>query len=257
MRRQIPMKPKAALMAIAGALLLAMTSGWTLGTSPAAAFEGPAADAELGPTFLLSIGGKLYDDLWAILDKEPPPGRNPALPGRRPAEARETWRCVTCHGWDYSGADIGGRRIPGLRDLADADPEAIASKIRDPSHPFPVAELPDLAVDLLAFFLSQGQYDGRDFFGRDGEALGEAEFGRAIFEGACISCHEIDGRRFLQGERGDRSSLGWIVRNRPEQALHKILNGVPAAEMLSLRFLSNAQIADLLAYLQTLDPAER
>ena len=61
---------------------------------------------------------------------------------------------------------------------------------------------------------------------------------------------------YLNGEKGDRSSLGWVARNRPEQALHKIMNGVPAAEMLSLRFLSDIQIADLLAYLQSLDPNE-
>ena len=87
--------------------------------------------------------------------------------------------------------------------------------------------------------------------------LGDPEGGQAIFEGACINCHQIDGRRYLRGEHGDRSSLGWVVRNRPTQALHKIMNGVPGAEMLSLRFLSDAAIADLFAYLETLDPDEK
>ena len=36
-----------------------------------------------------------------------------------------------------------------------------------------------------------------------------------------------------------------------------MINGVPAAEMLSLRFLSVDQIADLFAYLQSVDPAEK
>ena len=36
-----------------------------------------------------------------------------------------------------------------------------------------------------------------------------------------------------------------------------MLNGVPGAEMLSLRFLSQDQIADLISYLQALDPAEK
>ena len=102
-----------------------------------------------------------------------------------------------------------------------------------------------------------GQYDRDAFLDASGKASGNLIRGRDIFEGACISCHQLDGRMFLHGERGDRSSLGWIARNRPEQALHKIVNGVPAAEMLSLRFLSEAQIADVLAYLQTLDPAEQ
>ena len=108
-------------------------------------------------------------------------------------------------------------------------------------------------LELLSLFISEGLYDRTDFLNEKGQALGNPEFGRDIFEGACINCHQLDGRRFLRGEHGDRSSLGWLVRNRPEQALHKILNGVPAAEMLSLRFLSSEEIA----YLQSLDSAEK
>ena len=37
------------------------------------------------------------------------------------------------------------------------------------------------------------------------------------------------------------------------EALHKIRNGVPSADMLSLRFLPQARVTDLLTYLQTLD----
>ena len=40
-----------------------------------------APETELGPIFLLSLGGKLYDNLWTILDEKPPEGRNPALGG--------------------------------------------------------------------------------------------------------------------------------------------------------------------------------
>ena len=87
-----------------------------------------------------------------------------------------------------------------------------------------------------------------------GRAAGNPEFGREIFEGACINCHGLDGRDFLMRERRDPSSLGWVARNLPEQALHRILNGVPAREMLSLRFMSDEQIADLFAYVQALDP---
>lgn len=215
-----------------------------------------AAETELGPIFLLSLGGKLYDNLWQVLDRLPPTESNPQLADRLSIAPADTWRCVTCHGWDYSGAEIGGKTFPSLRDMVGKDPEAVKARLRDPAHPFPVSELSDLALDLLGIFITQGQYARADFISGSGEALGNPEFGRDIFEGACISCHQLDGRMYLQGEKGDRSSLGWVSRNRPEQALHKILNGVPAAEMLSLRFLSDIQIADLLAYLQTLDPSE-
>ena len=223
----------------------------------AEAFEGPSADTELGPTFLLSLGGKLYDDLWRVLDWEPPGERNPAIPASAALPVGETWRCATCHGWSYSGATLGGVSFPGLRSLAGAEPETIRARILDPAHPFPAEDIPELSLDILAFFIRDGLYDRADFLEPTGRAVGNPEFGRDIFEGACINCHQLDGRRYLKGERGDRSSLGWVARYRPEQALHKILNGVPAAEMLSLRFLSTDQVADLLAYLQTLDAAEK
>ncbi len=223
----------------------------------AAAQPATAGDTELGPVFLLSLGGKLYDDFWTILDVLPPEDRNPALKGALSVSRADTWRCVTCHGWDYSGVTIGDRQFPGLQQLAGANPELVKKKLRDPAHPFPAAQITDVAMDILALFVTQGQYRRSDYISGTGVSVGNPEFGRDIFEGACISCHQLDGRRYLKGEKGDRSSLGWVSRNRPTQALHKILNGVPAAEMLSLRFLSDIQIADLLAYLQSLDPDEK
>jgi thiosulfate dehydrogenase len=220
--------------------------------------EEPAAgEAEVGPTFLISLGGKLYDDLWKVLDQEPPSGANPAFPQTNLYSSRDSWRCVSCHGWNYAGVQISAVKFPGLQSLKGVGPFAIAEKIRDPKHPFPSDQVSEIALTLLGAFISEGQYETDWFFNAEGQAKGDHVAGQAIFEGACINCHQIDGRRYLKGERGDRSSLGWVIRNRPTQAVHKILNGVPGAEMLSLRFLADAQIADLLAYLQTLDPTER
>ncbi len=237
-------------------LALVAAAGLALGSRPAAAQDKSADDTELGPTFLLSLGGKLYDQYWTILDETPPEGRNPPLEKALSLAPAETWRCVTCHGWDYRGAEVAGMTFPGLRNLAGAETDDVKKRLTDPAHPFPADRLSDTALDILAYFVAEGQYERSDYITESGVAVGNPEFGRDIFEGACISCHQLDGRRFLKGEKGDRSSLGWVSRNRPEQALHKILNGVPAAEMLSLRFLSEVRIADLIAYLQTLDPAE-
>jgi mono/diheme cytochrome c family protein len=245
---------------IVGVGIVALLSGSLVVPGAAVAFEQPAPatdDAEVGPTFLVSLGGKLYDDLWRVLDQAPPVEANPAFPAGGLYSTRDSWRCVTCHGWDYSGAEVGGRRFPSLAGLNGLDPVVIAERISDPKHPFPAKDVSELTITLLAVFLSQGQYVASDFLDAKGEALGDPEGGQAIFEGACINCHQIDGRRYLNGERGDRSSLGWVIRTRPTQALHKIMNGVPGAEMLSLRFLADSQISDLFAYLQTLDPGER
>jgi thiosulfate dehydrogenase len=239
---------------LGGILMLASLGG---AAAPPALAQDASDETELGPVFLLALGGKLYDDLWTILDELPPEERNPAISGALSVSRRDSWRCVTCHGWDYSGATVEGKEFPGLTGLVDADPEIVRGRLRDPAHPFPADRLSDTAMDILALFVTQGQYARNDYIRESGVAVGNPEFGRDIFEGACISCHQLDGRRYLKGETGDRSSLGWVSRNRPEQAIHKILNGVPAAEMLSLRFLSDIQVADLLAYLQALDPNEK
>lgn len=226
----------------------------TVPDEPTRLHEETTEDPEVGPVFLLALGGKLYDDAWTILDIARPPSRNPAMQDIAAVSPADTWRCVTCHGWDYRGADFGGKKFPGIKALEYAEAEQVIERLLDPAHPFPAEALPDAAIEVLALFVTSGQYERADLLDDNGRALGNPEFGRDIFEGACISCHQIDGRMFLRGEK-PHASLGSIARERPTQALHRILNGVPGAEMLSLRFLSEVQIADLLAYLQTLEGA--
>ena len=228
-------------------------------TAQDGAARATADDTELGPVFLLSLGGKLYDDFWTILDELPPEDRNPALSGALSVSRRDTWRCVTCHGWDYSGADDRGQgSSPGLTAARRRRPggreEASSAIRRIPSRP---TRLTDTAMDILALFVTQGQYDAQRLHQRDAASPSAIRNSAATSSKAPASpAISLTGARYLKGEKGDRSSLGWVSRNRPEQAIHKILNGVPAAEMLSLRFLSDIQIADLLAYLQSLDPNE-
>ncbi|MCP4316712.1 MAG: cytochrome c [Hyphomicrobiales bacterium] len=218
---------------------------------------------EFGIGFLLSLGGKLYDNLWVTVDVDPPRYRNPAFPKEVAIDDGDTWRCVSCHGWDYRGIE-GERAVLGrheafadLKSLSGTDPYMIMKKIRG-SHPdFPQEAIPDFAFDILGLFISVGLYDRDSIIDNEGRAWGDLEQGRDIFEGACMNCHQPDGRAGFVGEKGDHSSLGWVARNRPEQALHKILNGVPGADMLAVGFLDFEQILNLFAYVQTLDREEK
>ena len=105
----------------------------------------------------------------------------------------------------------------------------------------------------MALFLSAGQHDMTEVISPEGAAKGNSLKGKDIYQGVCISCHGETGREPIYGEPGGQSSLGWLSRNRPEEVVHKIRNGVPNADMLSLRFLDLSKIGDLLADLQTLD----
>ena len=98
---------------LAGFVIACLTAA--AGAASAQQQEPPPDDyAELGPVFLISLGGKLYDDLWTVTELAPPDGANPAYPANPDVEARDTWRCVSCHGWDYRGRE--GERaaaVPG------------------------------------------------------------------------------------------------------------------------------------------------
>ncbi len=219
----------------------------------------PTQIEDFGGGFILALGGKLYDDIWTMTATPAPPGTHPAYPKSLPQIGPTSRRCVSCHGWDYKGKD--GERgklgsidaFVSLKPLAGQDPKLIESRILGPPHDYPPEVMSEMTVALLSLFVSLGQVDQSLILDKQGRASGDPVRGRDIFEGACMNCHQPDGKAHLIGEYGDKSSLGWIARNRPEQALHKILYGVPSAEMLSMRFLLDRQIADLFAYLQTMD----
>lgn len=220
-------------------------------------------EENVGEVFVLSIGGKLYDNLFTMTGQEEPKNDNPNFPDYVDSKSLGTWRCVSCHGWDYSGAD-GERGASGksaaflsLRKLAGLDPKIVASKFRQAAHGYEADILPEYVVDILALFLSVGQYDRSLLLRSNGLSTGSAVAGQPIFEGACSNCHQLDGRAYLRGERGDKSSLGWLARNKPEQVLHKVMNGFPGTDMLAMRFLPDQQVADLMAYMQSLDAKQK
>ena len=215
-----------------------------------------------GQAASLSLGGRLYDNHWAVLNRQPPTGQHPLFPKQVRIASLATWRCASCHGWDYRGADghLGeASKDPAFRNLAGVigqDLQSIVERLGSETHRPITAPMSQEQLLALANFLSFGQHDMADLIGPEGKAAGNPLRGKDIFEGTCQRCHGADGKAPIYGEEGDEPSLGWLVRNRPAQAVHKIRNGVPQADMLSLRFLDLNSLSGLLAYLQTLDKAQ-
>jgi thiosulfate dehydrogenase len=211
-----------------------------------------------GELSTLSLGGRLYDNHWAIIEREPPAGRNPLYPAGPAVATGETWRCVACHGWDYRGREGHLGRVSqlavfaSLRSSVGKPAGEIKAALKSETHAAITSKLSETELEALSLFISAGQHDTASDL-KDGKSTGDATRGKDIFEGACVSCHQADGKAYIIGEPGDKPSLGWVASHRPEQALHKIKNGVPGADMLSLRFLRQEQLLDLLAYLQTLE----
>ena len=160
-----------------------------------------------------------------------------------------------CHVWDYEviAGDLRRTTVSTafvvLSSVFGLQPKKLVQFLISSSHRAFVSFMPDDAINALGLFLSHGQHDFKVVTG----AKGDPRRGKDIYEGVCIRCHEAGGTAPIYGEKGDRSSLGWIARNRPEQAIHKIRNGVPNADMVEMRFLDLQSMKDLLVYLQSLD----
>ena len=217
-----------------------------------------ADDEIVGNLSQISLGGKLYDNHWLQSERRPPSQSYPGYPPEMDIAASATWRCVSCHGWDYSGADghLGQQATSALfvslRGSAGKPVREIARILRSGRHQTITGVLQAPHIEALSMFISAGQHNIKKVLS-DGKATGSAKRGKDIYEGACVSCHQKDGKAYIQGEPGDKPALGWVAVNRPAQALHKIRSGIPSTDMLSLRFLPQSRVTDLLTYLQTLD----
>ena len=232
-------------------------------SSPGQAQEKKNAQTSVGGTFVMSLGGKLFDDVFVMTETKAPSKPNPDYPNYIKPDGLGTWRCVACHGWDYRGqAGERGRHakslaFKSLAHLEGVEPADILKRFKVVHPSYFGKILVNQAPEFLSMFLSGGQYVRGKLLDANNKGTGSAGAGQAIFEGACANCHQLDGMAFLRGEPGDKSSLGWVSRNRPEQVLHKIMNGFPGTDMLAMRFLDRAHIADLLTYMQTLDEKQK
>lgn len=208
---------------------------------------------EFGDGFMLALGGKLYDDLWSASDATPPMARNPSYPANENVSVTDTWRCVSCHGWDYKGTGKMQQRL-SLRQL-DGKPMPDLRARFDKAHPdYAELGLGDLSLDLIMLFLGAGQVDHAAFqLDKPVPAINMAR-GQDIFEGVCMNCHDPDGTAGLPPRDDRKPSLGWLARNRPNQVLHRIINGYPGQAMLALRFMEDAAVRDLIAYMRSLAP---
>ncbi len=210
----------------------------------------------------IARGGRLYDN-WAVTLKKIPPNRpHPSYPETGKAEGDETWRCSTCHGWDYKGAagknakgseDYTG--IVGLEGMRGAETEVITEHIRKKHHDFTRSLLPDDAVADLALFVSKGQPDLDALIdAKTLKARGRPHEGSLFFHSICVRCHGVDGRHInFSKDEAHPEYLGTIANDDPWKAMHKIRNGQPGTIMISFLTLLNVQDQiNILSYVQTL-----
>ncbi len=218
--------------------------------------------------WLVSSGGRLYDNWFAALGVAGPTTTHPAWPAANTSlTGDQTWRCKNCHGWDYMGRDGISRSsqlatgIIGIQRLRGRDPAAIVAILGNATHGYTDEILPPHAKQRLALFVARGQHTASQYVLPDGRVKGRADLGQPYFQSICASCHGFDGRARKLGASGPNGPPGYKgqplyvgskANSGPVEVLHKIRNGHPGAIMVSLRSLPMETAANILAYAQTL-----
>ena len=238
---------------IATAMALSVAAVMTVAYAPAA-FADDAVTSEAGR---IARGGRLYDKWYKVIGAEKPADTHAAWPASNDKKSGDTtWRCKSCHGWDYLGKDgayaTGSYQtgILGINKFDGADTAAIVAVLKDDLHALD-GLMDDGDFEDLALFVSKGQIDLDTYVDRASKApKGDGAKGQALFETACVNCHGVDGTKVK-----DMDPLGDLMGN-PWEIMHKIRFGQPDEDMPAL-FVFDPQIAaDIMAYSATL-PKER
>ncbi|MBF0295649.1 MAG: c-type cytochrome [Magnetococcales bacterium] len=207
---------------------------------------------DLTEVYRISRGGRIYDNWMTTLKmKTPPKETHASYPSGGETKGSATWRCVACHGWDYKGTK--GTVARDLRTWMGKDPQQVTAILRDPVHRYTPELLPDDAASDVALFLAKGLIEPEKYIdATSGRSRGDAARGAPYFQTICAACHGLDGRKLNFGSDKEPEYLGTEANENPFEVLHKIRNGQPGQEMISLRMLPPEVAADILAYEQTL-----
>ena len=211
-------------------------------------------------TWVLSSGGRIYDNWWNALDRDPPEESHPSYPAAGKQTGSSTWRCKECHGWDYRGVDGvygGGSHYTGTKGIYGAigsNEAAIAALLREPLHGYTADMINDEEMARLAAFVSRGQVDISKYVDLQTGAVkwGNLNNGRAIFQSICAACHGFDGRVLDWGDDDGSAYVGTEAAAAPDEVFGKIMNGHPGVAMINLRPFGEQAIHDVLSYAATL-----
>lgn len=212
-------------------------------------------------------GARLYDDWTEVIDLASPPSGDQPIWARQSTNTRrgpETWRCVSCHGWDYQGKDGAYRSganytgFPGIyaaRLKSAADLSAAISGGIDAEHNFSGFLVP-ADIDALATFIKEGLIDDNEFI--DPVSLkiigGDAAHGKQLYEEGCASCHGPNGQQIEFRYEGQDIVLGTLANQDPWRFLHRTRFGTARAPEMTIGYdlgWTPQDGRDLLLYAQT------
>ncbi len=249
-------------------ILAKMRRNWTwigLTLLVAAALIG-AGTAQEPPSGDPVRGAQVYEAWHVVADVNPPVGDHP-LWRTQTANQRSggiTWRCVSCHGWDYKGAEgafgegrPGYTGFPGVIQtvgLPEGELRAWLDGTRNPDHNFSAYLDAASTRNLIAFLRTRLINTDLLIDPKTGISLGSADRGGGLYAASCADCHGDEGADLNFGTANSPVFIGDLAVNDPWRFLHKTRFGqantsMPAGENLGW---SLQDFADVLAYSQSL-----
>ena len=84
------------------------------------------------------------------------------------------------------------------------------------------------------------------------KARGDPKRGERIFQTTCVRCHGADGKEINFKTPPKAEFIGTVANANPWETLHKIRNGQPEVQMISMMAFDVQTHVDILAYTQTL-----
>ena len=141
-----------------------------------------------------------------------------------------TWRCSSCHGWDYRGAEgaygpgsphyTGFPGILSATSMSKTEIEDWLDGTNDQNHDFS-EYLTVAAVKDLTAFLQYGIMDFRDYLQNGSlEETGRISVGEDLYKKACRDCHGSDGAKINFGTAEQPSFLGNFSDEEPWHMVH-------------------------------------
>lgn len=257
MRKAFPKTSLISRLAVlsAAAITLALTA-----IQPAhAAEEAARSQAEQELVASVAAGGRMYDNWMRELALKKPKTVHPLYPadGKYVDTPWQTWRCVSCHGWDYlgdKGAFTKGENYTGIKGVSGmigSTAEQVADVLKEAKHGFgeifDERELKDISNFVVKGLVPMDRVVDRS----TGRAITEPVSASAYFSTICVNCHGSDGRMMAT-----IPPLGDAARADPWQALHKMLNGHPGDDMPALRAFDVRTTLSTLAFVQSLPPRD-
>lgn len=205
-------------------------------------------------------GGMMYDNWISVLEADKPSATHALWPASNTKKkGGTTWRCKSCHGWDFMGRDgayaSGSYKtgITGIRAWAGKPTATVAKMLRGPKHGYTAAMIPDEALTKIALFVSKGQYSLDKYIDRASKkAKSNAAVGKVFYDSICNRCHGDDGKEMNFKTADKPEYLGTLANGNPWETINKIRHGQPDSQMPAMGALGLGTMSDILAYTQTL-----